>query len=429
MKILFLIVATILVFNVHLAKLEQAKAETAQPQEQNKAASSALTSKEAQNLADNVLRETSAVRGLTIKRKVLCGVQSPAQIQAMLKKNMAKSVATNELKAANIYFKQLKLAPDDFNLPDYYLQMMSEQLAGYYDTRTQQFHTTSRVDRLQLQTVMAHELTHALQDQHFGLAKLEKWPKHDSDARLAMQALVEGDATLAMTQYTARNPLRALALLASSAMSADASKTFLAAPSVLQESLTFPYIKGLLFASALHARGGWTEINQAYKNLPASTEQILHPEKYFARELPAKVPFRDLSPSLGKDWKLLDHDVNGEFGLQIVLQEHLKEISESAEAASGWAGDRYAIYQGPKGASLVAQVTIWDNESEAGQFTQAYIRHANLRTKTKALYQKGALLWKAGINQIWLQRRGAKVIILEAKSLPHTPARIAARLW
>ncbi|HEY0076481.1 MAG TPA: hypothetical protein VGB77_20455, partial [Abditibacteriaceae bacterium] len=135
----FLFTIAFLVFNFQSAMSETSKTP-------DKPASSVLTAKEAQNLADNVLRETSVVRGLPIRKKVLCGVQSPAQIQAMLKKNMDKSVASNELVAANIYFKQLKLAPADFNLPDYYLKMMSEQLAGYYDTKTQQFHTTSRVD-------------------------------------------------------------------------------------------------------------------------------------------------------------------------------------------------------------------------------------------------------------------------------------------
>ena len=420
MKTITLLALALVICPAHRAKGEERKASPN---------SSALSTQEAQKLADNVLRETSAVRGLPIRKRVPCGVQSPAQIAAMLKKSMDRNIASNEVVAAGLYLKQLKLAPADFDLPAYYLKMMNEQLAGYYDTRTQKFHTTSRVDRLQLQTVMAHELTHALQDQHFGLSKLEKWPKHDSDARLAMQALVEGDATLAMTQYTARNPLRALALLASGVMSHNSSQAFMAAPSVLQESLTFPYVKGMSFASALHARGGWPQVNAAFRNLPASSEQILHPEKYFIREAPTKVTHKDLTPALGKGWKLLDHDVNGEFGLQIILQEHLKDLYTSAEAAAGWAGDRYAIYQGPNGATLISQVTLWDNETEAQQFTQAYIRTTNLRTKSKPSYQKGALLWQSGSAITWLQRRGKKAIILEGKHLKQTPAKLAARLW
>ncbi len=314
---------------------------------------------------------------------------------------------------STIYLKQLKLAPANFNLPDYYLKMMDEQLAGYYDPQTARFYATSRVDRLQLQTVMAHELTHALQDQHFDLSRLEKWPKHDSDARLAMQALVEGDATLAMMHYTARNPFRSVALLASTLFAGSSSQTFLAAPQVLQESLTFPYVNGMTFVSALYQRGGWPAINKAFQQLPASSEQILHPEKYQAHEKPVSIPLRDVTRQLGKGWKLLDHDVNGEFGLYLILKEHLKDNSEASEAAAGWAGDRYAIYRGSKGANLITQVTLWDSESDARQFAQAYIRHAATRTKTKSTLKNNALLWRSGNSLIWLQRQGKKVIVLE----------------
>ncbi|HEY0074337.1 MAG TPA: hypothetical protein VGB77_09565, partial [Abditibacteriaceae bacterium] len=228
--------------------------------------------------------------------------------------------------------------------------------------------------------------------------------------------------------YTARNPLRSLALLASGLMSYNSSTTFLAAPSVLQESLTFPYVQGMFFASALHSRGGWQQVNQAYKNLPASSEQILHPEKYFAREAPVKVPFRDLTPKLGPGWKLLDHDVNGEFGLQVILKEHLPAPNEAVEAAAGWAGDRYAIYQGSKGARLIAQVTLWDNKNEALEFYKSYRQHANQRLKKEALNRNSALLWKSGSDFIWLRQRGAKVTILEGVNLNRNPALLAAAL-
>ena len=405
----------------------------AAPKSATKAASatnsSVITAKEAQQLADNVLRETSALRGLSIKKRVPCTIQSRAATSSMLQESMKKSVSSDQLKAMTIYLKQLNLTPDKFDLPAYYLKMMDEQLAGYYDSQTGKFYTTSRVDRLQLQTVMAHELTHALQDQHFDLSRLEKWPAHDSDARLAMQSLVEGDATLAMSQYTTRNPFRSLALLASTLFAGESSATFKAAPLVLQESLTFPYLSGLTFVSALYKSGGWPAVNGAFENLPASSEQIIHPEKFIAHEKPVAAPLRDLTPQLGRGWKLLDHDVNGEFGLYLMFKAGLNNPAQAAQAAAGWAGDRYAIYSGPNGANLVTQVTIWDSNADAQQFSDAYIRLAATRTKTKSTLKNNALLWRAGSSIIWLQRRANKVIVLEGASLNHNPETLSKPLW
>lgn len=374
---------------------------------------SVMTPQQTQQLADNVLRETAILRGLAIRKKVPCKVQSQTEVQSMLQDTMKKGATSNQMQAANFYLQQLRLAPKNFNLPEYYLKMLDEQLAGYYDPQTDKFYTTSRVDRLQLQTVMSHELTHALQDQHFDLSRLQKCPDHESDSRSAMQALVEGDATLAMMQYTARNPFRSLAMLASSLMAGSSSQTFLGAPQVLQDSMTFPYVKGMAFASALHKIGGWRMVNAAYMRLPASTEQIMHIEKYLADDKPINVPVRDLIRFLGPEWTLLDQDVNGESGLYSILKEHIAEY-EAATAAEGWAGDRCAIYHARNGAGLITQVALWDSENDASEFTQAYVHNAIARTKTQAKVIGNSLLWKFGQDSIFLQRRGKKVVVLEA---------------
>lgn len=411
-----------------IAPVAPLEAQQAPTQSAEAPSSSLLTPIEAQKLADNVLKETSTVRGLRIKKMVPCSMQSRAATQTMLQDSLKKSSSSNEIVAMNLYLKQLKLAPANFDLPDYYLKMMDEQLAGYFDARTDKFYTTSRVDRLQLQTVMAHELTHALQDQHFDLSRLEKWPKHDSDARLALQSLVEGDATLAMMQYTARNPFRSVALLASTLLGGSNSATFTAAPLVLQDSLTFPYVNGMTFVSTLHKRGGWPAVNKAFHNLPASTEQILHPEKFLANEKPVLIPLRDITRQLGRGWKLLDHDVNGEFGLYITLKAGLKDQSKAQSAASGWAGDRLAIYQGPNGANLITQVTLWDNEEEARNFAQTYQQYISQRLANLKM-QSGALLWRSATSFSWLERRGKKVIIFEGTSSKINPAILAIKLW
>ena len=134
--------------------------------------------------------------------------------------------------------------------------------------------------------VMAHELTHALQDQHFNLQRLSKWPHGDSDAELAAHALVEGDATLAMTRIRLAHPDLMAALMASAS---GASDQITRAPRSLREGLTFPFDQGLMWVTQLQQRGGWAAVSAAFAKMPLSSEQILHLEKYDSYEAPIKV--------------------------------------------------------------------------------------------------------------------------------------------
>ncbi len=388
-----------------------------------------IDARTAQNMVERVLKETSAIRGLRIKRAVPSGVQSRAGIEQMVEKQLKKSVSANELAATDVFLKQLGLAPANFNLKAYYVKMLGEQIAGYYDTQTKKFYTAQSVDPLQLETVMAHELTHALQDQHFDLSRLEKWPRHDSDARVAMSALVEGDATLTMSRYMTRNPLRFLGVLGSALKPQPKAQVFESGPRILQESLTFPYLKGMVFASNLYKTGGWPQVSRAFTEMPQSSEQILHFEKYLAREAPLKVPPRDLSRQLGRGWTVLDHDVNGEMGLALIVGEYVKEQGAAERAAAGWGGDRYTVYRGPKGAALVVQDCLWDSEAQAREWREAYARRSTNRFGAPPRQRGKVQVWSAARNGVWMEQRGRRVLILEGTVGTFNPRPILAALW
>src|SRR3954469_18195745 len=142
---------------------------------------------------------------------------------------------------------------------------------------------------------MAHELTHALQDQHFDLRRFDHWPKGESDSELAAHALIEGDATLAMALYVASNPFRALSFLKSMGATGIATEELDKAPRALRETLLFPYQEGMSWTRALYKQGGWAEVSKAFTAVPQSTEQVLHPDKYLAHEAPVKVTIPDLT--------------------------------------------------------------------------------------------------------------------------------------
>jgi hypothetical protein len=408
-----------------------------------------------------VLKETSEIRQLSILRPVRSSTQSRPEIERMILKNLDEETTPEQMHAAEAQLKRLGLAPPDFQYRALMLRVLSEQVAGYYDPKTAEFHLADWIDLDGQRPIMAHELTHALQDQHFNLRRFEHWPKGDSDAELAVHALIEGDATLAMALYVANNPLRALAFLKSLGSTGMQSQELDKAPRALRETLLFPYQQGSDWTKSLYKQGSWDRVSKAFTELPQSTEQILHPEKYLAHEAPVKVTLPDLtsllnagsastssvrwavgsgqpersnsrlsdeitqpiagsagvSPALSAQreqlwsaatrprfnttqtnsstanaglltahrslptatWRRLDYDVQGEWGFYLILDQFLKSPVESRRAAAGWGGDRFGVYEGPKGDVLIASLSTWDTENDAREFFDAYVKRTELR--------------------------------------------------
>jgi hypothetical protein len=384
-----------------------------------------------------VLKETSELRQLPILRPVKSGTQSRDEIQRFLIKNLNESTTPAEMHASEVTLKKLGLVPPDFEFRPFIISLLTEQVAGYYDPLQQEFFLADWIDLDGQKPVMAHELTHALQDQHFNLRRFEKWPKGDSDAELAAHALVEGDASLAMAVYVARSPLRIISLMKSMGTTKSATQEIDRAPRALRESLLFPYEKGMQWAQQLYKREGWPLVSKAYKELPQSSEQILHAEKYFEREPPVKVSLPDITSSLGSGWKRIDTDVNGEWSYYLILDEYLKSAPESKRAAAGWGGDRYSVYEGTKpGSVVITQLSIWDTEQDAAEFFSAYARRTEKRYKfasalsskavTEAVEEKS---WRTNEGNVIMQRRGSRVLILEGIPEGMKTTKLIAELW
>jgi hypothetical protein len=381
-----------------------------------------------------VLRETSEVRHLAVLRPVKSGAQSRSEIERMVIRNLDEQTTPAEMHATEVALRKLGLVPQDFQYRSFVVKLLTEQVAGYYDPKAQQFYLADWIELEGQKPVMAHELTHALQDQHFNLRRFEQWPKGDADAELAAHALIEGDATLAMSLYMAKHPLVALAFVRSVASTQTSSEQFQKAPRALRESLVFPYQEGSEWATQVYKRGGWSLVSEAYRQLPQSTEQILHPEKYFAREAPVKVTLAELRQVPGPEWKRIDYDVNGEWSYFLILDEFLEDASESRRAAAGWAGDRYALYQGAEpGQVFLAQLTAWDSENDAREFFDAYVkrtwrRYAHAKateiTSLAGIVEKSQNAagqktqserhaWETSEGTVIVELRGSRVLILE----------------
>ncbi|MEA2205295.1 MAG: hypothetical protein QOE77_2071 [Blastocatellia bacterium] len=402
----------------------------------------------------SVLKETSEIRKLSVLRPVRSSTQSRAEIERMLIKSLDEESTPAELHATEITFKKLGLAPAGFQFRQFLIQLLTEQVAGYYDPKSKQFYLADWLEVDVQKPVLAHELTHALQDQHFNLRRFEHWSKSDGDAELAAHALVEGDASLVMALYVADNPLRALSFLKSMTAGLGSTEQLDRAPRVLRETLLFPYYEGLFWTKELYKRGGWTAVSQAFTELPKSTEQILHAEKYFAKEPVIKVNLPDISPLLNANaaktkraeaavnartngpqppaaslWKRIDYDVTGEWGYYLLLDQFLKSADESKRAAAGWGGDRYAVYE-QAGADevFIVQATAWDSERDAREFFDAYAKRTDLRypgagrmdltvdepkaSGVKATSASG-YSWRTTEGSVVVTLRGTRVLVLE----------------
>ena len=362
-----------------------------------------------------VLKETSELRELAILREVKSGAQSRAEIERMIIKNLNTDTTPEEMHASEVLLKAFGLAPKEFEYRTFLIKLLTEQVAGYYDPKAQQFYLADWIDLDGQKPVMAHELTHALQDQHFNLKRFDKWPKGDSDAELAAHALVEGDATLAMTLYMAKNPLIALAFIRSLGGQETATEQFKQAPRALRESLLFPYEQGSVWATQLYKRGGWEMVSKAFTKLPQSTEQILHADKYFAYEAPQKLTLPEFKTVLGPTWKRVDQDVNGEWGCYLILDEFLNNATESKQASAGWGGDRYAMYEtGKPDEIFVAQLTAWDTPVDAKEFFEAYAQRTSKRYPDAKETKSGDRVeWQTSTGGVVLELRGSRVAIFE----------------
>jgi hypothetical protein len=379
-----------------------------------------------------MLKETSELRELSILKAVKSGAQSRTEIEQMIVRNLDSDTTPAEMHAAEVLLRAFGLAPRDFAYRAFLVKLLTEQVAGYYDPKAQQFYLADWIELDGQKPVMAHELTHALQDQHFNLKRFEKWPKGDSDAELAAHALIEGDATLAMTIYMSKNPLVALAFIRSLGAQEASSEQFKQAPRALRESLLFPYEEGSTWATQLYKRGGWEMVSQAFTKLPQSSEQILHADKYFVYEAPQKLALPDFRFTLGPYWKRIDYDVNGEWGYYLILDEFLNDSSESKQASAGWGGDRFALYEtGKPNEYFIAQLTAWDTPADAREFFDAYAKRTSKRypdaRETLATDQR--MEWQTGSGAVALEMRGTRIAIVEGVPSTTTSDALLRTIW
>jgi len=342
-----------------------------------------------------------AIRGLQPKAKVEPKILDDAGIKKLITDSFSKDNPPELVAANERIFKAFGLLPPDASLTDLYINLLGSQVAGLYNPDQKTLYVVSRSGQLggAEKTTFAHEFTHALQDQNFDLGTLHLDEIGQGDRSFARLALVEGDATLSMSYWQIQHlSQEELGQILAAAGSDPSTKVLLDMPPILRETLLFPYIQGLSFVQGLQAGGGWQGVDDAFAKPPASTEQIVHPEKYASGEQPVAVTLpKDLAASLGTGWKVALEDSFGEFELSVWLRGNTAIGAGAAnEAAAGWGGDRIAVVDGPNGAWGVVLRTAWDTVADGTAFDSA------ASSLVAGLAAPASLLPGAGGKERWI---------------------------
>lgn len=411
--------------------------------EPNIAASNAANTARVLEATSQMLEEVSKLRELKILSPVKSGAKSRSQIEQEIIRGFEEDSTPEEIEATNKALIAYGLVPKDFKYREFMIRLMTEQVAGFYRPKTKELFLADWNDLDQQKPVMAHELQHALQDQHFNLMRFEKWPNGDGDRETAIHALIEGDATALMYNYQLKPMGSDITKLPSIAGFADQSltqaerdqqKVFLSAPMALRETLMFSYIYGAAFVQEMLKKRGWAGVSQAFTDLPQSTEQIIHFDKYAAGEMPIKVELPDISKQLGADWKRIDADVNGEFGYSLILAEFINK-KEARQAAAGWGGDQSVLYENTKtGQLLLTHLSKWDTEKDAAEFFRAYAERTRKRySQAKPLPAKSENErgFQTTDGQVTIELRDLSVLVIEGLPAgnPSAMSELTRTLW
>jgi hypothetical protein len=389
---------------------------------------------------DHIAKQVAKVRGLKLKHAIPNEVVDHAELHRRLVALAADKTTAAQTAAEELAAKRWGLVPLDYDFSGAIVDLMTDQIAGYYDSKTKKLTIvdTAGTDPDWAEMVFAHELDHGLQDQAFDLEAFEKLPDAEGDASAARHALVEGDGVALMIEVAFAR-LGAPAPWADPEVAAGIIKeldtpngdSLDAAPYAIREAMEFPYRDGFAFVAALRRRHPWSAIDAAFKRPPRSTEQILHVDKYLADEKPIVVPAATLAALPG--YAIAHDTVWGELGFRTFLRAHGVAERVAAEAAAGWGGDR-AVVLAPAGEQRSQHVvaisrSAWDSDADAHE-AQAALEHALDDTIVGATAEQTPTLtrWLALDGTVsWVERSGTSLVV--AIGVPaYRAAAVAAEL-
>jgi hypothetical protein len=301
--------------------------------------------------AETVLQQMSELTGLPIKSPLKKQIISRAEVEKYLAENLRVEMTPQEIHIQEATLRAFGLVSPDFNLEKFLISFYTEQAAGFYDPHRKTMFIADWVEPDMQRLVLAHELTHALQDQNFDLERFLKAVRPDDDASSARQAMVEGHATAAMIQQLiapmkledmpALEPLMAQVIH----QQYEEFPAFNRAPFFFRLQALFPYIEGMGFMQRGLQEGGWRRLNSLFNDPPKTTKEIFEPQAYFEKQQLPKVSLPHPAPLAGiRGLNFLAENILGELGYYAVLGQLISE-DEAKSVATRWLADRYLLYE------------------------------------------------------------------------------------
>lgn len=399
---------------------------------------SKITPKQAEELfrsVDEILAFVSKDTGLPIKDKVKRKLANRDEVEQYIVRHMQEDKDTQRLERSAASLKKLGLLPRDFELRPFLLSLLKEQVAGFYDAKTKTVFLLDWVDADAQRPVLAHELTHALQDQSYNLSQWTEESRHSKtdqeelaleEAQTAREAVIEGQAMLVLLDYMLAPAGRSVAdspavVDAMKGAMVDGGQTpmFGKAPLFLREALTFPYTFGLDFERQVLAKKGR---DAAYKGVfekpPRDTRQVMEPDTYLMGENIPELVVPKLDAVLKGEYKRYDFGGLGQFDVTMLLWQWYGKQT-GAQLPQAWRGGYYFTYEkaGHSGAPYVlVSLTRWATEAAAKEFASLYagslVRRYHSVTEVKPS-QDGSGEWKTEEGPVEISASGPFVIAIE----------------
>jgi len=385
-----------------------AKPDQGQTAGQDAGANKKISPQEAVELfaqVDQILRFVSQDSGLPIKHEVKRRLTNRDEVVAYLEKSMRDDKSAKRVQRSELVLQKFGLLPHSFKLSSFLVALLREQIAGYYDPKTKTMNLLDWVPLEQQRAVLAHELTHALQDQSFNLEKWMKAGDADIDKKKEItpadivadetdevkEAVVEGQAETAMLDYvlapTGKSAADAPEVVAE--LDADMMKgspdsvEFQNAPIFLKESLTFPYRYGVKFVTAVvKDEGKKKAFAEVFANPPRITRQIMEPQTYLSGERVEPLTLPDFKQDF-KDYERFDVGAIGEFDVSMLIDQYAS-VDESKRMYPSWRGGYYysVLPKGNPSAPLgLLYVSRWANAEKAQEFGGIYAKSLTRRYK------------------------------------------------
>jgi hypothetical protein len=364
-----------------------------------------------------IAQELERISGMPLKHPVPCSYIDKQKINEFLQKRIKEVAKPEEVRAEELTLKLFGLVPADFNLAQNTVDLLTEQAAAFYDYEKKKLFITESTPGATQQPVLAHELAHAVADQNYNLSRFIKQGRKSDDGASARMAVMEGQATWLMSEFLARRMGQSLKgspgmVTAMSAMADSGGSQFPvfdSSPLYLRMTLVFPYTKGMLFQHAVFEHDGQRGFANLFLKPPVSTQQILHPDKYFAGVQPTHPALPE--PKLGKGYKGLVGGTLGELDHQVMLEQYSGK-ERAAELAPEWRGCTFNLVENAKAKRVVLLYAVeWASEEAAVKYFAAYRHQLEQKWKQmKVASEQADAIDGTGDNGRFELRRTGKIV-------------------